>query len=229
MRESLRAAALVLACALASAQAAEGRWEGVARLPGGPAPVVIDLAPQGAGWAGAVTLPGRGVSGTRLRTIERAADGALRATLPEGTTFELRLGGDGRSLEGQFRQGGHSAALLLTRSGAAQLGALPPTVALAPSLAGTWRGRYDIGFGLREVTLRIAPPASASMSIVGRRTVEVSFDEVRQVGALVMLRAHEADITIEAPWAEAAQGMLTAVWLQGPFESALRLQREAAR
>jgi hypothetical protein len=229
MRESLCTVAFVLAGALAGAQAAEGRWEGVARLPGGPAPVVIDLAPQGDGWAGAVTLPGRGVSGTRLRTVERAADGGLRATLPDGTTFELRPGGDGCSLEGQLRQGGHSAALALTRSGAAQLGAPAPTAPLAPSLAGTWRGRYDIGFGPREVTLRIAPPARASMTIVGRRTVEVSFDEVRQFGALIMLRAHEADITIEAPWAEAAQGQLVAVWLQGPFESALRLQREAAR
>jgi len=49
---------------------------------------------------------------------------------------------------------------------------------------------------------------------------------VRQVGGLLMLRASEMDITLEAPWAMAAQGTLTASWFQGPFEALLPLKRE---
>lgn len=233
-----RSGSLVLALgllALPPAQAAEGRWEGVARLPGQAVPVVIDLAREAAAWVGAATLPGRGVAAAALRGLEVGADGSLRATLAPGAgagpggevTVELQRSADGRSLDGLWRQGGHVAPLALRRTGPAQRATSPAASALAPALAGTWRGRYDIGLGPREVTLRITPPG-ATMTIVGRRTTELSFDEVRQVGALLMLRSTAFDIAIEAPWAAAAQGRLPAVWTQGPFEADLLLRREGA-
>jgi hypothetical protein len=222
------------ALALPLAQAAEGRWEGTARLPGLAVPVVIDLARDGTTWVGSATLPGRAVAGAPLRALVVAADGSVRATLAPGAggapggeaQIELQRGAQSGTLDGQWRQGGHSAPLVLRRIGAAQRAIEPAAAALAPALAGTWRASYDIGFGKRDVTLRIVPPR-ATMTIAGRRTTELSFDEVRQVGGLLMLRSSEFDIAIEAPWATAAQGLMQAVWMQGPFEAALPLRREA--
>lgn len=229
-------AALALALgllALLPAQAIEGRWEGAARVPGLAVPVVIDLAREGATWVGTVTLPGRNVAAAPLRSLALGGDGRLRATLGGGgestaggeVSFELQRSADGRTIAGQWRQGGHDAQLILTRTGIAQRAAVPAGSPLAPALAGIWRGRYDIGFGQREVTLHIEPPG-ATMTIVGRRTTEVSFDEVRQIGGLLMLRASELDITLEAPWATAARGTLAATWFQGPFEAVMSLRRE---
>jgi hypothetical protein len=221
------------ALALPLAQAAEGRWEGAAQVPGLVVPVVIDLARDGVEWVGAATLPGRGVAAVPLRALEVGADGSVRATLAPGAggapggevRVALRRSADGRALDGQWRQGGHGAPLSLRRTGSAQRAAALAADPLAPALAGTWRGQYDIGFGKRDVTLRIAPPG-ATMTIVGRRTTELTFDDVRQVGGLLMLRSSEMDVTLEAPWSTAAQGLLAATWIQGPFESALPLQRE---
>lgn len=224
------AALAVLLLASACARAAEGRWEGALQVPGGAVPVVLDLERRGEAWLGSALLPGRGAPPARLRAL--SVDGTVRATLPLGQggelALELRPSADGRRLEGQGRQGGHSAPLALTRTGPAQLSFVPAGEALAPALAGVWRGRYDIGFGAREVTLRITPPAVA-MTIVGRRTTEVVFDEVLQHGALLRLRSSEFDIVLEAPWAGAAQGQLAASWSQGPFETAFVLRREGAR
>jgi hypothetical protein len=215
--------------------AGEGRWEGVAELPGQSVPVVVDLAPRGGAWVGAATLPGRGVSGAPLTALQVQGP-TLRATIagPPGMTEDgaiglvLQMAPDNTVVSGQLQQAGHSAVLTLRRSGAAQLPAAPPASPWPPALDGTWRGHYDIGFGPREVTLRMGA-AAAAMTVVGRRTTEVAFDEVRVLGAYLILRAAATDITIEAPAASARSGRLDATLRQGPFASRLPLQRGAAR
>lgn len=219
-------AGLLVACA-GGAAALDGRWEGRVELPGMAVPVLLDLTPAGA----LLTLPGRGVQGMRLPTFEQR-DGVLRlAALPvaegaEADAMQLVLRESGGRLVGEFRQGGHAAALALQRTGdapAPAAAALP----LPAAAVGTWRGRYDLGFGAREATLRLAPGA-ASMTIVGRRTVEIAFDEAGQRGALLMLRAGAADLAVEAPAAGAVRGVLEATLRQGPFEAVFELRRGAA-
>lgn len=227
-RPLLLAGAALLGPALAQPEAAlAGRWEGEAELPGLNVPVVLDLAPRaGGGWVGAATLPGRGPRGVALTALEREGTG-LRARLPGGAgiAFELVLAADGAQLAGRFLQGGHAAPLRLRRTGAPQLDPPPPVTPWPAALNGVWRGRYDIGFGPREVTLRLAAAGSA-MTIVGRRRTELAFDEQRVHGAFLLLRAAEFDIAIEAPLPVA--GRLEAQFRQGPFEAPLPLQREAA-
>jgi hypothetical protein len=218
-------ATLLAGPALAQTGALEGRWEGEAEGPGLVVPVVLDLAPRGDGWAGAATLPGRGARGAALSAL--ALQGStLSARLPGAAEigFELQLAPDGAVLSGRFLQGGHAASLVLRRRGPAQLDPAPPATAWPAALDGTWRGRYDIGLGPREVTLRLAGAGSA-MTVIGRRTTEVAFDEQRVLGAFLFLRAAAFDIAIEAPLVAGAR--LDALIRQGPFESALVLQREA--
>jgi hypothetical protein len=224
----------------ASPTAPAGRWQGEAAIPGAaPLPMVLDLAPDARGaWAGSVTLPGRGVKGAPLDGLSVAADGQVRAGLRaafNGAPAEpapllaLRMLPDGR-LEGELRQGGHAARLQLQRSGPAQVDLPPPDTPLPPALAGTWRGRYELGGYPREVTLTLAAPPAApgELLIVGKRRTQLSIDKVRANGGFMTLEASDAGIRLEGRW-DARSGRFDGEFIQGPFEAPLRLQRDAAR
>lgn len=237
-------AALVPSVLLAAGAAdPSGRWEGEARIPGAPLPIVLDLtrAPAGGAWTGSVTLPGRGAKGIALDTLAVAADGQVDAGLAKAlggppseqpTRLALRLLPEGR-LEGALQQGGHAAGVTLRRSGQAQVDAPPPHTPLPPALAGTWRGGYTLGGAPREVTLTLAAPrADASgapageLLIVGKRRTQLAIDRVDAAERYVTLEANAAGIRLEGRW-DGAAGSFDGTFVQGPFEAPLRLQRES--
>lgn len=231
----------VLAANAATASVA-GRWEGEARIPGAPLPIVLDLAPKAdGGWAGSVTLPGRGVKGAPLDALSVGADGRVQASLAKAlggppselpTQLALRMLPDGR-LEGDFRQGGHSTSASLRRSGEAQVDPPPPRTPLPPAMAGTWRGRYELGGVPREVTLTLSPPPAGAdpatapageLLIVGKRRSQLVVDRVAASDRFAILEASAAGLRLEGRW-DAAAGTFDGLVLQGPFEAAVKLQR----
>jgi hypothetical protein len=120
--------------------------------------------------------------------------------------------------------GGHVASLTLARTGPAVV--IEHALAALPQATwGQWTGRYDIGFGPRELTLRLTAEG-ATATVVGRRTTELRFDAAGRAGAFLRLHAEIADFSLEAPWVSAAEGVLNATVRQGPFESAVVLHRE---
>lgn len=222
-----------------SAGGLAGRWEGEARVPGSPLPIVLDLerAPSGAGWVGSLTLPGRRVKGAPLAGVTVDDQGRLGADAagafggPPSTTatrLDLRLSSDDR-LVGDWQQGGHRAAVVLRRSGEAQVDEpVPSTVPLPPLLSGTWRGRYELGGYAREVTLTFAGPAPlaapfGSMRIVGKRRTDLPIERV-QAGERYLTIETGGGIRIEGQW-DAASGHFDGWMLQGPFEARLPLRR----
>jgi hypothetical protein len=243
MRRHLTAlAAWSVLAAVAAPASPAGRWEGEARIPGAPLPVVLDLAPApNGGWAGSVTLPGRGVKGAPLDELRVGADGSVQASLAHAlggppselpTQLALRMLPDGR-LEGDFRQGGHSAAASLRRSGEAQVDAPPPRTPLPPAMAGTWRGGYELGGVPREVTLTLSPPPAGAdpatapageLLIVGKRRSQLVVDRLAASDRFVVLEASAAGLRLEGRW-DGAAGTFEGLVLQGPFEAAVKLQR----
>lgn len=225
---------LLLWSLAALAGAIDGRWEGHAVLAGRAQPVVLDITGRGAHGATAViTLTGRSVQRRTLADFRQTGEGQWRGEanpVPGGSAsdaLQLELQPQDQRLSGSMSFGGHRAPLQLQRTGEA-VAPPPPPLALPESVLGVWRGRYDIGFGPRELTLRLASAGSA-LTVVGRRTSELALDEAGRRGALLMLRAEAADLRIDAPWADAAGGVLRATLRQGPFETQLELRREAAR
>jgi hypothetical protein len=222
---------LALAGAATVAAPLEGRWEGRAQVPGAPLAVVLDLA----GDSGSVTLPGRGVSGAPLREL-RIAGNAVSASLAAAiasfgapgpaAAVELVLAADGR-LSGSFRQGGWSAPLALVRTGAAQVTPAPASTSIATALAGTWKGRYELGGVPREVTLTLVDshPAKASMVIVGQRRTELPIDRVAQGPVFLTLESSEFGFVVEG---RVGDGVIEGTLQQGPIELPLRLTREGA-
>jgi hypothetical protein len=215
----------------AAAMPVEGRWEGLAQTPDAAVPVMIDIL-SARTWV--VTLPGRSVQRERL-SVKTSSTGQLRADAASGPDgkptdalrIEVRPADGGRVLRGTLHQGGHAAPLRLVRLGAAPAADAVPAAALPLALHGLWRGRYDMGFGERGATLRVSAQG-ATMTVVGRRTSEITFDDARQRGALLMLQSSATGVSIEAPAVGAAQGVLHATLRQGPFEAQFELKREAA-
>lgn len=225
--------ALLLLCTGACA-ALDGRWEGHAQTPGAAVPVLIDLPSHSGARSLILTLPGRSTQRDVL-AVRETKGGVLHAaaaTPPDSTEatalrLVLRPVDGGRALVGTLHQGGHAAALRLVRTGAAAADDAIPAAAIPASAVGVWRGGYDMGFGERAATLRLSA-AGATMTVVGRRTSEIAFDEVVQRGTLLMLKSSASGVSIEAPAAGAAAGALQATVRQGPFEAAVELRREAA-
>ena len=220
-----------------AACAAEGRWEGQAQVPGVAVPVVLDLAraATGDGWIGSITLPGRGLRGVPLKSLAVQGDvvrgqTAAAAGSPPGSEIAVDLRhSTAQTLVGELRQGGHAASLTLTRTSPALVEQPPVGTPIAPGLRGTWVGRYDIGYGARDVTLKLDAGADgsapkATMTVIGRRTYDLTVDLIEQRGAWVTLSVAESAISLDGPWAlEGEQWKLT--WRQGPFESPLVLRR----
>ncbi len=225
------ALALALATGAALAQPMHGRWEGLAQVPGQPTPVALDLIEGSAVPKALLTLPGR--SAAVVLPAVTLRDGWLEARAdaePAANALGLRLrlpAVDGQ-LTGELLQGGHRAAVQLLRTGAPQPAPAPPGQALAAELHGVWRGRYDLGFGPREATLKLSA-TEATMRVVGPRSFDAPFDEAVQVGAFMRLRSSATGLALDAPSAGAAQGQLQARVRLGPFEAALALTREVAR
>ncbi len=230
---------LAFAGAASAAPEVSGRWEGEAQIPGAPLPIVLDLevSPSGGGWRASLTLPGRRVKGAPLAELSVSDDGRVRAdaaaafggfesTLP--TRLDLQLAADGR-LVGEWQQGGHRAATVLHRSGAAQVDRSPPaTVPLPLSLAGTWRGRYELGGYPRDVTLSFAKPAPTlppfgTLLIVGKRRSELLVERVVAGERYLTIEAG-AGIRFEGRW-DPDEGRFEGWMKQGPFEAPLQLRR----
>jgi hypothetical protein len=226
-------AATWLACGTQGVRANEdfaGRWEGYIGVPGAPQELVIDLERDATGaWIGSAILPGRGVKGAplqQLRTEDESLGFDLSAAIPfpAGAPPVLRLqreSDDG--LRGEMRFEGLVAPVVLRRSGAAQVDRPPLSQPLAAALAGTWTGRYELLGQPREVSLRL-DEYTARMTIVGLRTTEIVFALLRQHGTQLTLSGNPYDIAFEGT-ADAQHGLIDGVFMQGPLELPLRLQR----
>lgn len=214
----------------------QGRWEGVADLAGMPMPVILDLdTVAGGSWQGSITLPGRALKGATLRELAVDASG-LRIKLPGalGHDAEIHLRPAPQGLAGELRQGGHRAALELTRSGPPQVDHGVVATAVAPALEGTWEGSYQLGGYPRQVTLTLSnrPGAAATgtLVIVGRRRSEVPIDLIVQSAHRLRVISSATGISLEAAWPsnDGPSGQLRGQFQQGPLEADLILKKTAA-
>jgi hypothetical protein len=211
----------------------QGRWEGVADLAGMPMPVILDLETAANGsWQGSVTLPGRALKGAALSELAVDASG-LRMKLPSalGNNAEIHLRPAPQGLAGELRQGGHRAALELTRSGPPQVDRGLVGTAVAEALEGTWEGGYELGGYPRQVTLTLSnrPGAAATgtLLIVGRRRSEVPIDLIVQSPHRLRVISSATGVSLEAAW-PSADGQLRGQFQQGPLEADFVLKKTAA-
>jgi hypothetical protein len=223
-----------------AAEAPEGRYDGLVRIPGRTLAVTIDLAPARAGgaWIGSITVPGLALQGAPLATIAVAPGGvafdvaqALDTPAHGPARFEARIESDG-SLRGEMRQGGNVAPFAAVRVGPAQVALPPLSTPVARALEGTWTGSFELGGYPREVTLtlanRAAPDAgaTAALVVVGKRTTDIPVDRVAEEGRFLRVESRASQVVVEGIVVDGA-GEIRGTFALGSLELPLVLRRAA--
>src|SRR6476660_889850 len=116
-----------------------GHWQGELEVPGMAVAFEVDFAKNGAGYAGAVSIPSQKLKGLPLTKV--TVDGrsiAFEARADQPLTGQLS--DDGKSIAGDFQMMGASVPFVLTRSGEARLEAPPKSPRVTNALAGRWDG-----------------------------------------------------------------------------------------
>jgi len=190
------ALSVLLAAGPARAQGAAvpgGRFEGIARIPGAPAVLVLDLdrEPKG-GWIASITAPGYGAKGLPLTAVTEAG-GELSASFALFGGATLRVHSSGSGLVGTLEAAGQTAPLELARAGAAQVDRPPRNAALAAGFCGQWSAQFEVGaFKLHaELSLRNEEGSTSSgeMKVPEMGGSAMKLEGIAQDGETVRFKA----------------------------------------
>ena len=217
---------ILLAAACHAAEPAEGRWEGIIEIPGGPVTAVIDLEQSGGTWIGSATLAGF-AKGAQLAdfdiqsaTVSFTLKGALGAP-----KFSGRIA-DG-AFSGSFVQSGNTAAFHLRRTGAPQVDLPRQSTAVTTDLEGEWRGEFLLNGNTLKAVLKLTNQtggkASAHFVVTGKRETNIPIDLVRQEGDFLTVVSSQYRITWEGRLLP--DKSLQGTFAQGPSETPLNLKR----
>ena len=221
-----------------AAETAAGRWEGIAKIPGNELRLIVDLSDEGGkDWTGSIIVPGFGVKGAPLvdlhvrgGDIDFAIKGALGNERNGRAEIKAHLTSDGH-LAGDFKQGGNSAAVVLTKTGPAQVDLPPRSTAIAKELEGEWKGDYEMMGYARHATMKFSnrgpQGAALEFTIVGKKVNNVPVSLVTQDDDFVTVKSDEFGITFEGRFNKAA-GELKGTLSQGPLEAPLILRRSTS-
>ena len=154
-----------------SAAGLSGHWEGSAKTPTKELNFEVDLAKNSTGdLAGTFGNPSEKLKGLLLSNI--AVDGnSVRFQIkgaPGERAFKGTFSDDGKSISGDYTQGGYSLPFSMTRVGDARIETPAKSAAVGKELEGVWNGTLAAdGKQLRAVlTLSNQPDGSATGSLV---------------------------------------------------------------
>jgi len=212
-----------------------GRWEGSAQIPGRELPLVVDLAPDGAGvWTGSIIITGLRVNGAPLTHIavtgvDIAFDvaNALGSPPDAPAHFQGRLSSPD-AIAGEMQQAGNTAPFALRRVGPPQVEAPARSTPVARELASGWSGEFELGGYPRNVTLTLENHANggatAKFVIVGKRTTDLPVDLVVQDGDFVRVESAVTQVAFEGRLAKGG-GEIRGTFEMGSLELPLVLRR----
>lgn len=186
---------------------ANGHWEGAIQIPGQELQVAVDLKGEGKKWEGAIAIPAQGLKGFPLSDIAVEGD-AVSFTMkgvPGLPAFKGTLSKDGKTIAGDFTQGGGTIPFSLTRTGDAKFEPAPKSTAIDAGLAGTWQGPLDVQGKILRLEARISRQADGTGT-----------------GTLVSLDQGSAEIPIAAVVQSGTKVKLLVPMISGTFDGELK-------
>jgi hypothetical protein len=226
------AAAVFLAAAVAlPAQALKGHWSGSIDAPQGSLGVEVDLDNTAGGWVGSISIPMQGTSGLPLDRITFSG-GKCSFHIkggPADPTFSGTLSADGKTMSGDFSQGGGSMSFKLSRTGEAKVETIKASPSVSAAFVGSWEGTLEVGQSLRLV-LKISNEqdgAHAVLVSVDQGNAEIPVTSLEQKGTHLTIEAtaihgsYEADINKDGT-------ELNGTWSQGGGSAPLVLKKSTA-
>jgi hypothetical protein len=188
-----------------AAPAPAGHWVG--SIQAGPGlDVEVDIAREGTGWRGTISIPMQSVKGLPLSDVavkDSTVSFAMKGA-PGDPRYSGELGKDGKTITGTFSQGGGSVPLTLTWKGEPQFEKAVKNAAIPTSLLGTWEGALNVNTTTLRLRLVLSNGADGA------------------TGTLISLDQNNAEIPISAIAAEGAHLKVTAPMIGGAFEGDLK-------
>jgi hypothetical protein len=221
--------ALLIAGALWAQDGPRGHWTGSIDLPSQALALEIDLDKDATGWIGSFAIPAQNISGLPLEAIT-FADGKCTFRIkgvPGEPTFSGTLSADGKTLSGQFTQGGEPYPVKLSRTGDPKVEKAAKNPAVAKEFLGTWEGTLDAGQPLRLVLKMTNDENGASAILISldQGNAEIPVTSIEQKDAkltlMVKMVGGEYHGEINKDGSE-----LSGTWTQGGMDLPLKLKRK---
>jgi hypothetical protein len=222
----------VTAAGIASAQQAtggpSGHWTGT--IAAEPAiPVEVDLALKGDVWYGTISIPSQGTKGIPL--VDVAVKGnAIRFGIP-GAPGDPRFAGtlspDGKTISGDFTQGGGTVPLTLSWKSEPKFEVPQKSTPITKDLEGAWEGPLDVNGKVLRLRVQLAngpDGATGKLISLDQGNVEITIATITQDGARLKLLITMISGAFDG---ELKGDELTGTWTQGPLSLPLVLKRAA--
>lgn len=122
----------------------DGEWEGTLHVGVAQLKLVLHLSSEKGGeFRAKLDSPEQGVYGMEATSASHEQSNLRFELAPVGASFEGKLGADGRTISGTWKQSGEKLPLVLNRR-SASAGGRKPANAIS-SLEGTWQGAFQNG------------------------------------------------------------------------------------
>jgi hypothetical protein len=146
---------------------------------------------------------------------------------PGRPQFNGTLSKDGKSVSGQFTQGGGSVPFAITRTGDAKFEPVPASTPVGKEIAGTWEGSLYAGGTTLRLVVKLSNgadgKATGTLVSVDQGGVELPLAAIVQTGAHLKFLVRAVAGTFEG---DLKDGQLTGTWSQGPGNLPLVLKRK---
>lgn len=195
-----------------------GHWSGAVQVPEQEIKVEIDLVRDAGGaWAGAISIPVQNLKSMPLSAIKVERDSVAFALkgVPGDPVFTGKLAEDGKSIAGDFSQGGGAAPFKLTRTGDGKVNPPLKSTAIAKGLEGTWQGSLEAGGETLRLVVKLsngADGATGSMISLDQGNAEFPISAIAQEKSHLKLDIPAIGAKYEGDW---SANTITGKWSQG--------------
>ena len=228
---SILAATLCLAVVPIAAQAPAGpagHWEGTIQVPGQELAISVDLTLNAdAKWEGTIAIPAQNVVALPLSDIavKGAAVGFAMKGVPGDPQFAGTVSKDGKSIAGDFSQGGATLPFTLAWKGEARRQDRPKSASITKDIEGSWEGALNVDGTVLRLILKLSNAESGSTGTlvsVDQGGGEIAISSITQTAAHLQLKVGAIGATYEG---DLKDGQITGTWSQGPASLPLVFKR----
>jgi len=203
-----------------------GHWTGT--IPAEPAiGVEVNLALKGDVWHGTISIPSQGTKGIPL--VDVAVKGnAIRFGIPGApgdSRFAGTLSADGKTITGDFSQGGGTLPLTLSWKSEPKFEVPQKSTPITKDLEGSWEGPLDVNGKVLRLRVQLAngpDGATGKLISLDQGNVEIAIATITQDGARLKLLITMISGAFDG---ELKGDELTGTWTQGPLSLPLVLKR----
>jgi hypothetical protein len=206
----------------------KGHWRGGVELPDRTLDMEVDLDKPAAAWIGSLSVPAQNATGIPLADIA-FTEGKVTFRMAGGANapaFSGTLSEDGKTMSGDFSQGGASFPFKFTRAGEPKVDVPKPSPAVAKELLGSWEGALEAAGQTLHLILKVEnrdDGAHATLTSVDQGGVEIPVTSISQKDAKVTLEVKNVGGHFEGDLKNATE--LDGTWSQNGNDMPLKLKK----